>query len=873
MKVNTFGRLALTAGIMAVAASGLVATPAYADPATLYSDNLVGFGSDTTQDVMQELSTAIGADKLASFNSTYTSPATNAVQVRPGGPSTVVRAKGSGDGLKMLQVAEGTLTQSTSVGVLPSGTATANKANSVGQIDYSRSSSAPGTTQSNTGEYVYIPFARDVVGIAVDPSDPVSKIPLTFGSSTDSDETASVNSIFRCKARYVYVKPNGDFAGVGPTETLTAAATTAGGTIAHVITPLVPVFGSGTASFFLKAATGQTDAVSFPAVGSGFECIKRKKLDDTTPIQEHDGSSVAELTNSIGIYSIGQWVAQTKSATTGVTDKTNGTSLVAVDGVAATTGVGAALAPNADPWVSALKRFVYNVVAYRKAADESSKTHAMFVGTDSLVCTNTASISKMGFAPLTGLDNGDPTSNANACGSIAPANRATMGSDGVSMTTAATVTNVAAVNAATTFVGRAFTVSVSGGVATHDMGGTVQILDATYGTSGANVLGTAEIGEGQNITGDVSVTPIRTGTTKLYAYFVPKLGAIKVTSMSPVDGTTDASFASIAPSNPTTTKLSVRKPTTIGGTVRAVAWVGADGAFDGGTVTFYQDSVNGTVLGSETLAAGETAAVFSYTQAVTSRTLVAKFTPTNSSAITSTSAAVTVSLSKVSPTMVLAIPAATAAAPNGFAVATSPFWASAAKRVPVTTAAATVNAQSDVVTTTTAHGLAKGAVVYISGTTQPGGSTAGRMYYVIPASGTTVTGTTFKVSATLNGGAVNFSSAGVAVKVWKQNANPKVTVTITAPAGVSLKPSGNMRVYLGANPADRSTELTTGVTGLTLANGTTTVSLSKADLWAGVTTGNPGTTAPTATRYLIVDYPGDGAFNTVSLNKQIKVTP
>lgn len=872
MKVNTFGRLALTAGIMAVAASGLVATPAYADPATLYSDNLVGFGSDTTQDVMQELSNVIGADKLASFNSTYTSPATNSVQVRPGGPSNVVRAKGSGDGLKMLQVAEGTLTQSTSVGVLPSGTATANKANAVGQIDYSRSSSA-GTTQSNTGEYVYIPFARDVVGIAVDPADPTSKIPLTFGASTDSDTTASVNSIFRCKARYVYVKANGDYAGVGPTETLTEAATTAGGTTAHVITPLVPVFGSGTAAFFLKAATGATDAAAFPASGSGFECIKRVKLDGSTPIQEHDGSSVAELTNSIGIYSIGQWVAQTKSATTGVTDKTNGTSLAAVDGVSATTGTGAALAPNADPWVSALKRFVYNVVAYRKAADESSKIHAMFVGTDSLVCTNTASISKMGFAPLSGLDNGDPTSNANACGSIAPANRYTMGSDGVTMATAPTVTNAAAVNAAETFAGRSFTVSVSGGVATHDMGGTVQILDATYGTAGANVLGTAVIGEGQNITADVSVTPIETGTTKLYAYFVPKLGAIKVTSMSPVDGTTDASFATITPSNPTTTKLSVRKPAKIGGTVRVIAWVGADGAFDGGTVKFYENSVLGTELASETLEAGETAAVFSYTQSVTSRKIVASFTPTNSSAIASTSAAVTVSLSKETPTMALTIPAATAAAPNGFVAGTSPFWANAAKRVQVTTANATVNATTDVVTTTTAHGLAKGDVVYFSGTTLPGGAVAGTKHYVIPASGTTVTGTTFKVSKTLNGSALNFTSAGTAVKAWKQNANPKVTVTLTAPTGVTLKPSGAMRVYLGTTTNDRSTELTTGVTGLTLANGTATVSLSKADLWAGVTTGNPGTTTPTATRYLIVDYPGDGAFNTVSLNKQIKVTP
>lgn len=938
MKVTTFGRLALTAGIMAVAASGLVASPAFADPASLYADNLVGFGSDTTQDVMQELSTAIGADKLASFNSTFTSPATNAVQVRPGGPTTVTRAKGSGDGWSMLQVAEGSATSKT-INLLPSGSALATKDNTVGQIDFARVSATQGT-QSNTGEYVDIPFARDVVGIAVDPTDAVSKIPLTLGTPTDAATVPSVYAIFKCQARYVYTSGAGgagDYVGVGATDTLPAGAASA-----SVITPVLPAYGSGTAKYFI-GQIGLSEASGFPAVPGPQDCIKRKMANGTDPIQEHDGSSVAETANAIGIYSIGQWVAQTKSATTGVTNKTNGTVLMALDGVSATTGSGATLAPNADNWTSTFKRFVYNVVSYRKAADPTSKIRAMFVGTSSLVCTNTASIAKMGFAPLSGADGGDPTSNPSACGSISPSNRYTAGSDGVSMATPATVTNVSEVNAATTAVGRAFTVSVSGGVATHDMGGTVQILDATYGTPTANVLGSATIAAGQNVLANVSVTPRATGTTKLYAYFIPKLGAIKVTNMSPVNADTDKSFASITPTNATTTKLSIRKPSNVGGTVRVVAWVDAGGAFDGGTVTLYKDTVTGTVLATDTLEAGETGAVLSYAQNVASQTIVAKFVPTNSSAVGSTSSSATVNLSKSTPTIAIGtLPAA----PNGFVVSGSNY--NIAKTISYTKAA-TVNATTDVVTAT-AHGLVANTAVYFTGTLPGGVTNATTKYYVMAtgltandfkvsatkggttalnftsagasvkvtavpdtiATGTTGTtagvitmpsnglavndqisfsgttlpagvtagtwyfvkavtsaSSTFTVSATQGGALKTFTSAGTGVVITKRNALPKVAITVTAPNGVSLSPSGAVKVYIGTTSSDTTHEITTA-TGLTLVNGAATVTLTAADLWTWVST----PTSAGATAYLIVKYEGNDVFNpAANVTKTLTVTP
>jgi hypothetical protein len=953
MKVNTFGRLALTAGIMAVAASGLVATPAYADPATLSDTSLVGFGSDTTQDVMQELSTAIGVDKLASFNSTWAAPAASTVTVRPGGPTNVPRAKGSGDGWKMLQVAEGSSDSSSSVGVIDTpATQTANKANTVGQIDYARASSKQGT-QSNTGEYVNIPFATDVVGIAVDSDDAVSKIPLFIGSSTDAADVPSLNSIFRCNAKYVYTSGangTGDYIGVGGTDTLPAGAGSA-----SLIAPQIPVFGSGTAAFFIKAIFNATDTASW---ADTYSCIKRKKVDGTTNIQEHDGSPIDEVDNAIGIYSIGQWVAQTKSATTGVVNRTSGTTLLSLGAlvsdarVAPTTGADATLKPNADNWPSALKRLVYNVVPYRKAVDPTSPIRTMFVGTGSLVCTNTASIEKMGFAVLTATQSpaDDPTSNASSCGSINQANRAYAVNGGVAMTTAATVTNKVAVNGSNVVVNNPITVQVSGGVARHDMGGIVQILDAAHGSVGANVLGTATIAAGQDISADIAVTPTATGSTKLYAVFIPKLGGINVTPMSPVDGVTDASFATITVvNNSSTTKLSVRKPTSIGGNVRVVAWIDAGGATTGGTVTLYEGSVSGAVLATDTIAAGEKAAVLNYTQSVTSKTIVAVYDST-SNFEDSTSSSATVTLSKATPVITLTAPAATStvAAPNGFVAGSGADWAIARKRVGVGARDVTINPTNDQISLT-GHGLAVGAAVYFSGsgafpapvtsgttkyfvktvvsanaftvsttsggtlvnftvagtsvqimsdatvvaagtftvpahrlvandpvyftgTTLPSGITAGTKYFVKAAP----TANTFTVSNTAGGAAKTFTTLGSAVKVWTVNKAPKVTVTVAAP-GVSLKPTGSIKVFIGTTSNDvvASREITSASTGLTIAaNGTLTATLSKAELWTWINTSGPGTTTQIGTAYLIVQYAGDGAFNAATtVSQKIKVTP
>ena len=1042
MKVTTFARLAIAGGVIAVAASSLVVTPAFADPVSPNAPSataLVGLGSDTTQDVMDELSTVIGQDKLVSYTSTVPGGgAATAIQTRPA-PYTanVVRAKGSGDGWSILKVAEGSAASGTAANFTTSGIAI-NKANTVGQIDYARASATQGTA-SATGEYVDIPFARDVVGIAVNPTDAVSKIPLTLGTSTDAATVPSIQNIFRCKTKYVYLNNSGNtYNSVGA-----AAGDAPADTTAYQIKPVLPAYGSGTAKFFI-GALGLTEAAGLYGPTGTYTCVSRVMADGTTPIQEHDGSSVSETTNALGIYSIGQFVVQKKGT---VTDKTHSTTLLNVDTIAPTTGSGATLAPNADNWVSALKRFVYNIVAYRKAIDPTNAINRMFVGSGSLVCQNSASITKMGFAPLTASDGGDPTSNANSCGSINNANRYTAGSDGAAMGTPATVTNAAAVPGLATTVGDAFTVAVNGGVATHDMGGKVVILDAGYGNPSAHILGTATIDAGTSITANVQVTPIAAGSTKLYAYFIPALGGIKVTNMSPVSGS-DASFATINPAsvNRTTTKLSVKKATTLGGTDRVIAWVSADVDLPGGTVelskvgddarsftgvtsgaintftlantvagaaftktaaavhglvsgnpvkfsgtcpagitvgnTYYVSAtaltttafkvstvaggavvattaasgtscvvtaqtptvftataahglavgnrvkfstgtlptgfvsgtnyfiasvpstttftlavtsggagiaatangtgtytvLNTTPRASGTLAAGENAEVLSITQDVATLNLKAKFIPADNSVLGSESSTTVVTIAKATPT--LATVTTLPAAPNGFVAGTSPVFANAAKTVKIGTTAITVNASTDVITTPV-HGLAVNDVVYFganstSAATAPSGLTKEQAYYVLTVPSTT----TMTVSATRGGDRVDITAttAPVNIAAFKSNVAPKFSATVTAPTGVTITPTGSVRVYIGTSPSDKSHEITSDSTGLTLAAGTVagqatlTGTLSKASTWTWVNAGNLATTTG-VTAYLIIDYVGDDAFATATLNKQIKVTP
>ena len=60
MKITSISKAAIAVGINALVFGGLVVGPANADPGVGVYGDLVGTGSDTTQDVLNGLSTALG---------------------------------------------------------------------------------------------------------------------------------------------------------------------------------------------------------------------------------------------------------------------------------------------------------------------------------------------------------------------------------------------------------------------------------------------------------------------------------------------------------------------------------------------------------------------------------------------------------------------------------------------------------------------------------------------------------------------------------------------------------------------------------------------------------------------------------------------
>jgi hypothetical protein len=916
MKVTTFTKLAIGLGVAALSVAGVV-VPAHADPSGPSSTALVGFGSDTTQDVMDEIATAIGGGKLASYKSIIGPGQTEYVQVRPGGPTQVIRAKGSGDGYNMLTVAEGSVATNATIGTLANATLlTANKANTVGQIDYARASGKRGTAD-NAGEYVNVPFAIDSVGIAVNPQDAVAKIPLEgLGATTDAATKATVMSIFRCQARYVYINniavgdgtvtgatftkashglvvgdrvtfsvaagslPSGLTAGtnyyvktVPSTSTFTVSATKTGtdittdgaattvtitqtmgsansynsvgategaapaNTTGYVISPLIPVFGSGTAAYFV-GKIGRTEAASFPLSGdAGQNCISRKMLDGTTNIQEHDGSSVAERENSIGAYSIGQWASQTNSANTGVVNRTSGTTLLTffpkvggntsvasniittasnhglvvgdivrfsstgtlpeglaantnyfvkavptstaftvsetVDGntvittsagdgtlstikvVRPTVGSGATLAPN-EFWSSDLQRVVYNVMSYRKASDPNHPLNAMFVGPNSLVCQQRASIAKMGFTVLSGTD----PSDVNTCGSIANGNRARQVVGGGSAVTDASI--AAFPTSGTVGVN---TTKVKIGTSIHQMGGTVQVRSTAkvspatpdcVADAADQVLGTVNVAAGVSGSTETNidvVLPNAVGVTyKLYACFIPNLGGIKVTPLLFPGSAVTADLTSTK-AEPNVT-LSIRKPAGIGGTGRVIAIVQAPVA-PGGAVELFRTGAFPTVTGvttptpitTFTLKTPAVANAFSAAGTNTTHGLTAG-TPVKFSGASCNASGTAITVGTTY------FVSATGLTTTAFRVATTA--TGTAINTPAGALNCTVTSAAPTVFTATAHGLAVGNRLSFTSGTLPTGFAVDTDYFVasVPSANT------FTLAATSGGAGIAATANG-----------------------------------------------------------------------------------------------------------------
>ncbi|MFD8220672.1 Ig-like domain repeat protein [Streptomyces sp. NPDC059697] len=251
-------RMRLTAAMVAAAAvSGTLAlaSPASADPTPAGTfRQLVGVGSDTTQDVLNALAgdtvngksyadTAVKAGDagIASYDAIPSGSATTTIQTRSGGPS-FLRPNGSGKGKLALS-------ESLTGDKFPSSDGVVIK----GQVDFARSSGGPSVSGT---ALTYVPFARDAVGVAV------------RGSGLD---TLTVDQLHDIYAN-------------GGTSTVNG----------HVVHPVIPQADSGTRKFFL-AAIGLNELTVSPNIPT---------------VQENQANAALTQDGALVPFSVGSWIAQ-----------------------------------------------------------------------------------------------------------------------------------------------------------------------------------------------------------------------------------------------------------------------------------------------------------------------------------------------------------------------------------------------------------------------------------------------------------------------------------------------------------------------------------------------------------------------------------
>ncbi len=348
MKKNTKLRLsAVGAGLMAAALALGAASPAFADPSGF--KQIVGVGSDTTQDVVGGLASAI--TNMGSYDALGL-PAL--IQTRSGEDS-FTRPNGSGSG----QIA---LSLSATGGSL-------GGVDMTGLVDFARSSSGPSGSLSGS-DLTFIPFARDAVSYAVSAaSDFPRDIPLG-AASQDSISPApfTLRNIYRSTVT-TYV--NSSF------QTIT-------------IRPLVPQTGSGTRSFWITQV-GLTEGTLGSTV-----------TDLTNSVQEHNGTFVTRP-GDIVPFSVAQYIAQGNHAALPTTIAERRGNIVlgnigSVKPYVPSTGGGIELNSSFP-----VNRLVFNVVQTARLSGGSADDVAlqtMFSGTGSQVCSNATIIKQYGFGTI-----------------------------------------------------------------------------------------------------------------------------------------------------------------------------------------------------------------------------------------------------------------------------------------------------------------------------------------------------------------------------------------------------------------------------------------------------------------------------------------
>ena len=330
---------------LAIAGIAFGTVSANADPNLPQFRTLSGAGSDTTQDVLNGLSTVIPA--VGSYDATGSTQ----IQTKVGGV-LFNRPNGSTAGVQALSASAnntGTRTFPASGGV-----------SITGQVDFARSSSAPSSGSPGT-DLTFIPFAQDALTYAFNSASDVARS-IPRGVASDAPTKLTLRNIYAC-TRTSFINSDGD---------------------PVTFRPLIPQGTSGTRSFWLTAL----------GIGTYGSCV----TDLGNTVQEHDGSFLTGPGDLVP-FSIAQYISQGNYAglPTPVNERRGQAVLGNIDGakpiVFGTSGV------ELNTFFSpSFVRPVFNVVQTSRLGEPTIA--ATFVGSGSAVCSAVSTIRQYGFAPI-----------------------------------------------------------------------------------------------------------------------------------------------------------------------------------------------------------------------------------------------------------------------------------------------------------------------------------------------------------------------------------------------------------------------------------------------------------------------------------------
>jgi hypothetical protein len=377
---------AAAAAVGSIAAIGFAGnSPANADPKQ-YSA-LVGYGSDTTQDVLNALSGFVNGENFTPVQSQDASqtqlvswdafPANQCITTKVGAP-TILRPNGSTNGRRILSRAFGGGTW---------GNATCGLRDVSGLADFARSSAGPPSAGT---DLVYIPFGRDALTWAYSKptGSPVTNLtPLQLTSLMVNGPALIGGTV---------IIPCGIQTGSGTYQSWNTAnglATTAGtdtGTAfcnTGLVNPAIP------------AADGRLQESNGPELKLKADRLAVTSNPICDGIAGGEAVSCANAQVIVG-FSASQFIARSNNVA--APNPGPGVSLGAINGNVPVNGTAPNLTPNAALYADAtFGRDVYNVLPAETIDDIGNvQIQTMFVGPTSSICQAEDTIATFGFLPL-----------------------------------------------------------------------------------------------------------------------------------------------------------------------------------------------------------------------------------------------------------------------------------------------------------------------------------------------------------------------------------------------------------------------------------------------------------------------------------------